>query len=242
MRKLFFLLLLWGGPAVAATATLGVTINSTSNGSSYTSGSFTPANGDLLVAYALGRATVTRPATMTDSLSGTWTQILAIDGSVTTDTQYLFVRTASVSNSSMTVTFDCTGDAATGLELFVVRIAGMSRFGSSAVLQTANQTAQSAGGTPAPSFGSSALNGNVTLAFITSQAGTIPWITEPSGWTERADVGFTSPTTSAEYATRDSGFTGTTITWGSSSSQVFGDVIVELDTSSSAAARRRVVN
>ena len=229
MRKLFILcavLLAIAGGASAQAVAHGVTLSSTTNATSYTSGSFTPASGDLLVVAVLGRQTLTRPGTLTDSQSGSWTQILAVDGSVTADTMYLFVRTTTVSASSMTVTFDCTGDSATGAIIFVARVSGLSRTGASAIRQYKTISAQAAA-TPAVTFDASTQTGNPTIAVTFNQTNPAT-LTEPSGWTERADTGFT----------------GTTITWGSSSSSVWGALIVEMDASATggAAARRMIVN
>ncbi|MDP2735983.1 MAG: hypothetical protein Q8P12_07310, partial [bacterium] len=52
----------------------------------------------------------------------------------------------------------------------------------------------------------------------------------PVGWTEQADVGQGNPPVGLETVTRDSGFTGTTITWGGTSASAFASIIVELDT------------
>jgi hypothetical protein len=56
-------------------------------------------------------------------------------------------------------------------------------------------------------------------------------IAKPTSWTEQVDVGYATPSTGLEYASRNSGFTGTTITWASTSATVWGAISVELDTS-----------
>jgi hypothetical protein len=76
----------------------------------------------------------------------------------------------------------------------------------------------------------SALTGNVTLGFLAN--GTNPaTMTEPTGWTEAADLGYATPTTGVHAVHRDSGFTGTTITWGSTTGGSTLDIILEMDTS-----------
>ena len=208
----------------------GTTLNTTTNASVYTTASFTPVVNDLLVVFAYARQSLTRPATVTDSLSGTYTQILAIDGGASADTLYLFIADQLASGSALTVTFDVTGDAATGAIVFVARVSSMTRTGSSASLQTATESLQASGGTPETIFGASVLTGNPTLGFVGNQVNPAT-LTPPTNWTELADVGHTGPTQGAEYAHRDSGFTGTTITWGSTSGEVYGTISVELDTS-----------
>jgi hypothetical protein len=109
----------------------------------------------------------------------------------------------------------------------------MSRTGAAAVLQSAKQENQGSGTTPAPVFGNSALTGNPTLGAVanTSNPATL---TPPTGWTELDDLGITSPTAGLEYIGRNSGFTGTTVTWGSTSPTPFASLIIELDTTSGA--------
>ena len=213
-----------------AAVILGVSLADTTNTTSYTTASFTPALDDLLIVFVKGRLTLTRPSTMTDSLGGTYTNILALDGPGTNGTMYLFVRDSLTPNTSMTITWDCTGDTAVAAHIQVARVSGITRTGSDAILQTATQSLQSASTTPAPSFSSSALTGNPTLGAVFNRTDPAT-MTEPSGWTERADIGNIQATTGSEWVSRDSGFTGTTITWGSTSASLFGSIIVEVDTS-----------
>jgi len=223
----------------AAATTHAVATASTSNATSYASGAFTPAANDLLIAFVVASGTVAT-GTMTSSVGGqTFTKITSFAYSASANTVYAFVSDQLVSATSQTVTFDCTGDNATGAVIFVARISGMSRTGLSAIKQSAGQANQSASTTPAPAFGASALTGNPTLGVIgnaTSPAGMTP----PTGWTENAsgDTGYSTPTTGGEYVYRDSGFTGTTITWGGTSASVFASLIVELDTSAPPACTR----
>ena len=57
----------------------------------------------------------------------------------------------------------------------------------------------------------------------------------PSGWTERNDSNQATPTTAIETATRDTGFTGTTITFGATQSTTYASFAVEIDGSAGAA-------
>jgi hypothetical protein len=57
-------------------------------------------------------------------------------------------------------------------------------------------------------------------------------MTPPTSWTEDSDNGYSTPTAGQESVSRVSGFTGTTVTWGGTSATAFGDIIVEIDTSS----------
>lgn len=210
-----------------------VTTPSTTNGTSYASGSFTPDANELLVALVSAVNTIRTDTTMTDSQSLTFARVDTKFRAASLSIMVPFVANALAANSSMTVTFDCTGDAAGGTVITVLGVTGMTKDGLDAILQYAAQENQAAG-TPAPAFSSSALTGNPTIGFVcnaTDPAG----LTEPSGWTERADSGHGSPTHGMEVVSRDSGFTGTTITWGSASASDFGSFILELDSSGGAA-------
>lgn len=221
-----------------ATATLGDSLSDTTNTTAYTSNSFTPAAGDLLVLFAHQSGAVSSVFTITDSQSGTWTKVgNTITRSSTATAGGCWIRDSTVSATAMTVTITY-GTSGTGNIMFVWRIAGMSKTGATAARQTANQNNQASGGTPAPAFAVSADTNNVTLGVVfnaTNPAG----LTPPTSWTEPAtpagDIGHGTPAAGGETVNRDSGFTGTTITWGSTSASVFCDFILELDTSSASA-------
>ena len=230
------LLLLLPQPAWAASVLHGVTLTSTSNVETYTTASFTPAADDLLVAFAVV-STTAAAGSMSDSLGGGWTEIATATKKTSADKLWLFIRNALSTGAALTVTMDVTGDAGTGCILFVALVTGMTRTGSSgAALQFQTQS-NIAAGTPAPAFPASALTGNPTLGLVGSQDNPAA-LTPPTNWTERDDTGHATPASGGEYVSRDSGFTGTTITWGSATVTAFGDIIVELDTTAAVAAAR----
>jgi len=214
----------WG-----ATTTHAISTASTSNATSYASGSFTPAAGDLLIATVTASGTIAA-GTMTDTQALGFTRVATALKNTSADTIYVFVALHFAAASSMTVTFNCTGDSATGAVIQIVRVSGMSRRGIGAIRQFAVQANQAAGGTPAPAFTAAALTGNPTIGVVGNSTSPAT-LTAPTGWTELDDTGYATPTTGAEYVTRNSGFTGTTITWGSTSASAFGDIILELDAS-----------
>lgn len=212
-----------------ASVTHGQTLASTSNLSAFTTTSFTPTAGDLLVVFVAKTASV-NDGSVTDSLGGTYTLIRNASKNTSADRLQLFVANQFASGSAMTVTYDCTGDATTGCIILVERVAGMGRVGSNAVSQNAAQNNQAGGGTPAPVFSFNCITTDPTLGCVfnaTNPAG----LTAPTGWTILANTGYATPTSGAEDVSRDSGFTGTTITWGSVSGTAFCDIIVELDAS-----------
>lgn len=215
-----------------ATVTHRQVLASSTNASTYTTTSFTPPSGELLVSFVVASGTTTTPGVMQDSTGGNWVSSRIESKNSSADKLYLFVRDIVTNGSAMTVTFDCTGDAATGAVVFIAGVSGMSRFGSSAVKQTGGQTNQAAAGTPAPTFGAACDTNNPTLGFV-GNASNPAGMTPPTSWTEDAsgDTGYNTPATGGEYVFRNSGFTGTTITWGGTSATAFGSIIVELDAS-----------
>jgi hypothetical protein len=211
-----------------AAVAVATSFASSTDASTYAGNPFTAVADDVLVTLVVASGT-TIAATMTDNQGGTW--VLARQALFTTsaDSIYLFVRNELAANVSHTTTFDCTGDGATGCEMVNYRIALMTRTGAAAVRQTAIQENQGAA-TPAPVFAAAALTENPTIGVVgnnTNPAG----LTPPTSWTEGQDIGFATPAKGCETAHRNSGFTGTTITWGSSSASAFGAIIAEFDTS-----------
>lgn len=210
-----------------ATCTFKIATPSTLNVANYTSGSFTPAANDLVVVLVVTSGTVAVSA-VTDSLGGGYSFIRSTT-KVAGDTLYLFVGNNLAAASARTVTFNCPGNA-TGCIIFAYTVSGLTRVGPDAVRQTAVQANQTAAGTPAPAFGVACLTGNPTLGVL-GNATNPATVTPPTSWTEGSDTGYATPTTGGEVISRDSGFTGTTVTWGSTSASGYGDIIVELDTS-----------
>lgn len=213
-----------------ATATLGVGTASTSNSANYTSGSFTPAAGDLLVVFVVATATAADGSMTNSGTDLGWSIARTETKAASADKLWMFVADTLVpASAATTVTFSCTGDNATGAVVTVVRVAGMQRSGLSAILQVDGLSDQ-ASAVPSLSFASSVLTENPTLGFI-AEATNPAGLTPPTGWTELSDTGFNTPTTGSEVVSRDSGFTGTTITWGNTTGSVWGGIIAELDTS-----------
>lgn len=197
----------------------------TTNVKTYTSGSFTPAAGDLLVAFVTATGMIS-PGILTDTQNLGWDLVATALKATSADTVYTFISKKLAANSAMTVTFDGSGDTATGCVIQVASVSGMTLTGLQALRQKL-EVSNHAIGTPAPAFPGSCLTGNPTLGIIanaTNPAGMTP----PTSWTENSDTGYATPTLGAEYVSRDSGFTGTTVTWGSSSS-AYAAIIIELN-------------
>lgn len=202
-----------------------------------TSGSFTPATDDLLIVGACVRNSVDATPTLTSSVGGkTFTLVAASPALFNTSANkiYIFVADQLASNASQTVTFDTPNDSGAATVIMVARVSGMTRTGTSAIKQTATPDENNASGqTPTSPFGANVDTNNPTIGFVCNNTNPAT-VTNPTNWTEAADVGSAAPL-GGEYVYRDSGFSSTTITWGSTFGSAGGATSVELDTSSSAA-------
>lgn len=238
MRALALLLtlaLLLACPAVwAATWNQeGQTCTTTGTGP-YTSSAFTPQDGDLLLVFAVVSNTAV-VATMTNS-EGTQ-MVLHVAGATNAafrtslDRLYVFIANSYSTAVSQTVTIDVTGDPGTGACIGIIAVAGMHRVGVGAVRQVGRQQNQAAGGTPAPAFPAAALSTNPIFGAIGNNSNPAA-MTPPTDWIEPvADGGYNTPTTGFQFVGRASGFTGETVTWGSTSASTFASYIIELDAS-----------
>lgn len=233
MRRLLatVALLLLASLAEAAAVTHRISTPDTGN-TPNTSGAFIPASNDLLIVWVqVADSADTGEGSLTSSvgLGFILNQTAAYNSS--TYKLFCYVSTALVTNtSSQTVTWDGVSDEGTGSIISVYSVSGMSRTGLNAILQTGRQQNQAASGTPAPAFAASADTNNATMgavANLTSPAG----LTPPTDWVEGNDSGHGAPASGLEAVSRASGFTGTTITWGSTSASAFASIIIELDTS-----------
>lgn len=215
-----------------ATVTHGIATAATTNGTSYASGAFTPAANDLLFVFVVASDTTDAATTLTGTGGSTFTRSRTTAFRTGTDRIVSFVSDKGVTATSQTVTFGCAGDAATGAVIFVIRVAGIGLYGTAALRQTSDVNNAAAGGTPAASFSAACLTDNVTLGCIGNSTNPAT-VTPPTSWTEDAagDTGYATPTTGGEYVYRNSGFTGTTMTWGSTSASAFGVSIVEINAS-----------
>lgn len=196
----------------------------------YTVVSFTPVAGDLLVLFAVVSGS-TAAGDVSDSLAGAWTKVTDTTKNGGADTLYCFVANQLSTGVAMTVTLGAAGG--TGSFILIAGINPMTRLGNIAIRQSAKLANQLAATIPSCSFVSATLTGNPTMTFV-ANATNPTGVTTPLDWTGLFDTGYTPPTTGGTVASRDSGFTGTTITWGSTSPTDFGIIVVEFDTSAAA--------
>src|SRR5437879_9025556 len=79
-------------------------------------------------------------------------------------------------------------------------------------------------------FGNPTVTTNPIIAAVINNS-TAPILTEPTGFTERDDVSYLTPTVGFETVSRDSGTGVTTLTWGSASATAWEGVAIEVDAS-----------
>lgn len=223
---------------MAAITLLGSGTFTTANGSKTVTA--TPAVGDLIVIVTAHTGNTAATAPTDDNSSGTYTQAgtLSAVKATSADTMQVWVRTALIAAAAATVFTHAPGTTSGG-GLAVLKVTSMTRTGSDAVRQSAEQDNQ-ASGTPAPTFAGVALTANaiVTAVFnATSPAGT----TIPTNFTDRANVGYSTPTTGLRVASRDSGHTVAAVTWGGASASAFASIAVELDVSAAPTRLRPVL-
>lgn len=224
---------------MATCTLLGSVVASSSNAITYSSVAATPATNDLLVALVGVTGATDSTWAMSDNQSGTWTKIRRQLGRVSADILEVWVRNQLAAASSTTFTYSKPASPnATGCYMHIVSVAGMVTTGASAIRSQGGQDNQTAATTPAPVLNQAALTTNPTLTMVVN-ATNPDAVTTPTNWTDRGLGGFTLPTTGHHAASRDSGFTGTTITWGSTSVTSFMSLAVELDAGKPSVPRAR---
>jgi hypothetical protein len=209
---------------VPAVTLLGSATFSTASGTKTVTA--TPAVGDLIVIITAHTGNLSTASPTDDNSSGTYTRITGARKASSADAVQVFVRDALIGSAVSTVFTHAPGTSSGG-GLAVLKVTGMTATGAAAVIQSAIQENQASGGTPAPVFGAapSAANAIIGAVFNATSPATM---TPRTNFTERADVGYSSPTTGLEVMSRDSGETATTQTWGSASGSAFSSLVIEL--------------
>ena len=185
----------------------------------------TPAVGDhVLVFCSVGGNTQSAPTMSDNNADGIGYTLLAALawGSASGNRLFAFVRNGLMVNTTSTIiTLDTdTNDAA---HMWVHQASGAVRAGADSIRQIATIENGAAAGTPAVTFASSHLTHDLNVCAVASANSMTP----PTSWTEQVDQSQTVPTTFIEGCTRQTGFTGTTVTWGSTSASTFAAIAVE---------------
>lgn len=212
-----------------AAVTLLASVFTTTAGNKSIAG--TPAVGDLilLVTAHTGYTGTTAPTDNNADGLGAYTNVTNCLKATSADKMDLWVRNALVGSATST-TFSHNVAVGTGGGILVLKATGMIRSGSAAIRGSGNQANQATTTTPAPVLSATPLTGNPTISAVfnaTNPAGT----TIPASFTDRANLGYATPTTGIRGVSRDSGQTTATITWGGTSASAFCSLAAELDTS-----------
>jgi hypothetical protein len=239
MKRFLLILFLLFPVSVNAAVTYRTSVaGGSTSGTSDRTVAITPAVGDLFVVACFVSTNTNNTPTVTDNNSGTYTMIDVANVVISTVDHRLslHVRNSLLPNTTSTTVTCGTGSNTSGI-IYVVAVSGMLRTGASAIRSKGKQDNQAAG-TPAPTLDITSLTTNFTLSISGSaDTATLP----NASWTERHDTTFATPTIASEINTRDSGFTGTTITFGDATSTTFASMAIELDGSAIPFIPRRII-
>lgn len=224
---------------MAAVAVADAGTASTANTNTYASASFTPVAGDLLVVFS-DVSSSSGPSCIASANGITFTRVTTglinagtADWLSATSVNLGWVWVANqlvgASPVAMTVTVAVSGGNGTGADIAVARVSGITKTGLGAIRQAAHTDNTGTGTTPNVVFGAACLTENPVLVGV-SNATNPATMTPPTNFTERGDVGFATPTHGFEWATRDSGHTSATVTWGGASGSQWGAAGVEITT------------
>lgn len=202
------------------------TFNTTSGSKTVTA---TPAVGDLIVIVVAhsGSTTSVAPTDNNSGGGGTYTLVNTAVKATSADTMQIWVRNNLITSATSTVFTQAPGTT-TGGGLVVVDVQGMGKVGSASFRQSAIQSNQASGGTPAPVLGTTPRSYNPIIGAVFN-ASNPATLTPRTNYTEIADLGYNTPATGLEVMYRNSGETSATITWGSTSGSAFASIAVELD-------------
>lgn len=196
------------------------------------SNAFSPASGVLLVVFVTKEASVAMAsADLTSSVAPTaFTLIRTQLYRSGADIFGVYVADGLTTNTtSRTITIAGGTDAAAGTILSVYAVSGMTLTGANAVRSQGGQSDQAATGTPAPVLNQAALTANCCLSAVANATNPAGITNAPASWTKSQDVGYTmGAVTGMATAFRNSGETGTTITWGTASASIFASIAIEL--------------
>lgn len=183
----------------------------TSNATSYAASAFVPTANSLLVVINFASATL-----VTGTMSGgglTWVNRADITHSAANKLQ-IWTAQVGASPASTTVTWDCTGDAATGCLMGVWQVTGHNSSNPVAQAKAVDLGSGITNPTITLDQNMNTLNGYIVFGEVNR---TTPTSTPPASWTEDFDAGISTPTVGGTGARRNGGETGNTVTLTSAS-------------------------
>jgi hypothetical protein len=198
-------------------------VGSTSNTNSYAGTAGTPAANDLLICFVSASGTVAT-GTMTGG-GWTWTKLTSFTKNSGNDTIYVFYAHATAATSTAP-TFDCTGDNATGAIIHCWRVSGAEGRIQPSIRQI--KTATGTTTNPSITMDRAILTGNGVISIVANGNNSAAQFTNPTSWTTDLEASYNTPTNGMGSSKRDSGETGTTITWTCASTTAWGMIVIEL--------------
>lgn len=201
-----------------STAQLAAISSTTSDTTSYNGTAGTPTAGDLLIAVVAISNSVS-----VGGLSGTfpWTLLgsLAAGG----DTLYVYWAYAD-SATSVTPSFDCSDDAATGCAMQVFRLTGLDGQTQPYLRQIKFNSGNATNCTVTTDVAVQTGNGVIGACFKVDPSG----LSDPTSWSNRGSASYSSPFRVLRTSYRNSGETGSSFTWSGSTSGAFIAFVAEL--------------
>lgn len=208
---------------MATVTLLGSVWNSTAGTKTVTA---IPAAGSLILIVTAHSGYVGTTTPTDNNASGTYVAIDNANKATNVDRLSMYIRSATVASAVSTIFTHAPGTT-TGGGIAVYQITGLVGTGLSAVVKSAKQENQ-ASGTPAPVMASAVSTNNPVIGAVFTASNTTTNVVQRTGFTEDIDLGYNTPASGIEAIHRDSGETGTTITWGGAAASAFCSMAVEL--------------
>lgn len=180
-------------------------VASSTNGNNYSIASFTPTPRSLLVLIVAASGTVLPdPVVNTSGLVLDW--ILEDVSIVNGDGYYIFWAEVGTTSAPVTITFNCTGDNATGARLSVHEITGYDRNRENPFKQTFISSSATSSNSPTINFNEPLLPANGYILGWSGNANTVA-SNPPSNWIESDDVSHNAPNAKLSTARKEGGET-----------------------------------
>ena len=179
----------------------------------------TPAIGDTIIVLGGYTGGTAASGSYTDNQAGgTYTKLASSVKNASADTWELFVRDNLITTTtSHIVTQADPPGADTGGGSGALRCSGFLVGGAATLVQFKVLSNQTVSGVPTVTFDAACSSTSFIVATVFHSVNSTTTFTAPSGMTERTESGYSSPLTSMEICTQDSGFTGTAVTWAAGS-------------------------
>jgi hypothetical protein len=217
--------------ALASSLLGAITFNTTAGSKTVVA---TPTLGDMIVVIvaATGVASGLGVSDNNADNHGRYTQIVSCVKNTSADQMAAFVRADPIRSATST-TWTSSGDgSSTGGGLYVMRMTGATLTGAAFIRQSGKQDNAAAGGTPTIPLSFAALTANSCISTIWDTTNAAPSIAVPTGWflVANGDVNtsYNTPATGIQGTHIDTGFTGSTVTWGATLPSAFSALAFEM--------------